>query len=61
MNKNSLIKKIWKEWNITIDVDCAEDLNDFLEILGYVEFVSENMLESERLWGLEKPVGNKKN
>jgi hypothetical protein len=33
--------------NIIIDVDCVEDLNHMLEILVFVEFVWEHMLEKD--------------
>jgi len=48
MNKSSSKKKKLNEQNITIDVDYVEDHMDFLEILEFVEFVWENMLENEK-------------
>ena len=48
MNKKSSKKRRCNELNITIDVDYVEDHMDFLEILEFVEFVWENMLENEK-------------
>ena len=36
--------------NFTTDVDCVADPNRISEILAFVEFVSENMLEKDLLW-----------
>ncbi len=47
-----------KEWNTTIDVGYVVDQDDLSEILVYVEYVWENMLENEKLWDLEKLVGS---
>ena len=59
MNKDLLNENHWKDLqNITIDVGYVEDQNLSLEILVYVEFVLEDMLENEWLCDLKKLVGN---
>jgi len=44
--------------NITTDVDCVVDPSRISEILAFVEFVSENMLEKDSLWDSKKLAGN---
>jgi hypothetical protein len=43
--------------NIIIDVGSVEGPNLILEILVFVEFVSENMLEKDLLWDSKKLAG----
>jgi len=43
---------------IIIDVDYVEDLRHMWEILEFVEYVWENMLEKVWLWVLKRLVGS---
>jgi|GEM_PF-5060766 len=52
------VKRILEQ-NIIIGVNCVEDLDDIIENLVSVEFVLENMRESEKLCESEKQVGKR--
>jgi len=59
MKKDLMSEKLLNNLpNTTIDVECVEDLSHILEILVFVEFVWENMRETEWLCDWEKQVDN---